>query len=135
KFHGFGLPTLVEQNSREWRVPADLSKQAVLIRRIGSRHLDSWSHRRRREGSYFETVVQDFPTSLMNHPGLCSDLFVIVWGDIFHEKIHEAAFLLEQTNERHNFCCGLVRGRRRRLGGDRSSRRRGSFPRGAKKAK
>ena len=62
--------------------------------------------------------MQDLPAAVMDNPGCCPDLFVIVWGDVFHKEIHEAAFLLEETEESHNFCLGLVCGRGWRLGGD-----------------
>ena len=99
KFHGFGLPALVEQSSRKWRFPADLSHETVFIRRVSCRYRDSRSLLRLRDGSDFEMLKQNLPAAMVDNPSCCSDLFVIVRSDVFHEEIHEAPFLLEETDD------------------------------------
>ncbi len=71
-------------------------------------------------------LMQDLPAALVDNPSCCSDLFVIVRSDVFHKEIHEAPFLLEETDESHNFCLGLVCGGGWGLGGDWSDC--GGFP-------
>ena len=52
--------------------------------------------------------IQDLAASLVDDPGCRSNLRVIVSGEVFHQEIHKAAFLLEKTEKGHNFGLGLV---------------------------
>ena len=80
-------------------------------------------------------LMQDLPAALVDNPSCCSDLFVIVRSDVFHKEIHEAPFLLEETDESHHLGLGLVCSRGWRLGRHRSDSSLGDFLRFRQKGK
>src|SRR5260221_10304729 len=88
EFHGFGFPALMDKLSCERRLSTEFPYDPVLVPEISDWHSDLGAFFSLGDRGDLEMFLQNLPAPLMNNPGGCSDLRIVVRGELLHQKIH-----------------------------------------------